>query len=31
LGIDSNYMTSCMKLISVFVGTGLVSLFFTRK
>ena len=21
LGIDSNYMTSCMKLVSVFVGT----------
>jgi hypothetical protein len=30
LGIDSNYMTSCMKLVSVFVGTSLVSLFVIR-
>ena len=31
LGIDSNYMTSCMKLVSFFVGSGLVSLFLTRR
>jgi hypothetical protein len=27
LGIDSNYMTSCMKWVSILVGIGLVSLF----